>query len=414
MVTENLYKKIYLYILAILIVVQCSSVLINSTSIISPIISILLFTLTIIVSIDSLIKIISNGLLNRNLIVFLFCSIMFSIIFLSYQYVCLYRFNPLHILPFFASIPALTLFFYYHSYNSEEYKLFLLKIVNVITVLAIFSLIFLLLYFLQVPTNVSIQTRWGGTTVVNGYYFLDFITQYGNNVFGLVNIRNTGIFSEGSIFGFVLISALLIQMFILKISNKHDLFKAFIIVITILTTVSTTAIILAILSIVLYFLRKKQGIVSIIALPLAFIGFYFINIVFNSKKSIDLNSSYSIRMNDISSCIQAWRTHLIGGVGVDNNDYISMYFYFFRRLKPAGTSTGLFSILAYGGILLFIYIFISSFLVMFKDKNMRIISFLITIFLIYAVVQFTYLYAMFIACFWAFILINNKNKERLN
>lgn len=414
MVTESLYKKIYIYILAILMILQCSTVFINSTSIISPIISILLFTLTIILALDSLIKIISDGLLKRNIIIFLFCSIMFTIIFLSYQYIYLYKFNPFHILPFFAAIPALTLFFYCHSYYNEEYKLFFLKIVNVITFLAISSLLFLLFYYLKIPTNVSIQTRWGGTSQVNGYYFLDFIAQYGNNVFGLVNIRNTGIFSEGSIFGFALISALLVQMFILKINNKRDIFKVFIILVTILTTESTTAIILAILSIILYFLSRKKGIVGFATLPLTFVGFYLINIVFNSKKSTSITSSYSIRMNDISSCIQAWKTHLIGGVGVDNNDYISMYFYFFRRIQSTGTSTGLFSILAYGGILLFLYIFISSFLVMFKDKNMRIVSVLITIFLMYAVVEFTYLYALFIAYFWSFILINNKNKERFH
>lgn len=413
MITESLSKKVYLYILATLIILQCPSVLVNSTSIISPVINILLFVFTVIISLDSLIKIIKNGRLKDNVIIFLLCTVLFSIIFLTYQYVYLYKFNPLHILPFFVSIPAFTLFFYCHSYDDDEYKLFFLKIVNVVTILAAFSLIFLVFYYFKVPTNVSIQTRWGGTSQLNGYYFLDFIAQYGNNVFGLVNVRNTGIFAEGSIFGFVLLSTLLIQLFILKVNNKHDMLKILIILVTILTTVSTTAIILAILAIILYFLNKKKGIMGFISLPFTFVGFYIINIVFNSKKSTNIKSSYSIRMNDINSCIASWKNHVIGGVGIDNNDYISTYFYFFRRTQDIGLSTGLFSLLAYGGILLVSYMLISSVLVIFKDKNMRIVSVLLTIFLIYAVVEFTYLYAIFISYFWAFILIN-KNKERFH
>lgn len=408
-------KGLLEYICAILIVMQCQSVFVNTYKPVTATVSLLSFFLIIILFLRTLKLNYSNmKKSNERMRKFFLFGIILTTIYLLVQYFLIYKFKLNPIIPFSTSVFLLTFYFYYDVKHGETSKGLIYKITNVVFLLSLVSLLFYVLNFFGMQTNVSIMNRWSNWPPnFNGYFYIDFISQplqIGSKVF----IKNSGIFAEPSIYGFVLVSSLILQIFVLYTKNKFDVLKVVVFVLTILTTVSSTAISLTIIILLIYISfivinilnnRKYKAIFYMFLI----LGLISIIYLFLAKKSDSLNiySSYAIRMNDIHSCILAWIHSPIYGHGLGNDSYIAKYAFSYR-LHSLGLSTGYFSILAYGGIILMTMYLMPMVLMMFKNKRIFLVGFLINIYLIYAMVQETYLYAIFMSYMWAIWLVNSK------
>lgn len=408
-------NTIFEYICAILIVLQCQSVFVNTIRPITAFVSVSSIICIFALFIMSLRKYaIHNIHVEHNLKMFYIFGGIVVILFLFIEYFFIYKFKINPLVPFFISIFFLTTYFY-QSFQEDNFKSSLLyKIVNVVVFLSCSSLLFFVLNIAGLKTNVSLMNRWGPWPPnYNGYYFLDFISQPFKSIAGKVIIRNSGVFVEPSIYGFVLISALIIQIFILGIKTKKDIFKVCLIVITLISTTSSTALSICCLIFVIMLLKyilnnTKNRFVFGSGVVGSFVFLIIMYALFNDKRSnggneMDIHSSYAIRIDDIQACIHAWFNHMILGNGIGNNANIAKYAFSYR-INSFGLSTGMFSILAYGGLVLLSIYLLSTFLILFKSKRLFVVSILINIYLVYAMIQETYLFAVFLGYFWAYIL----------
>lgn len=418
MISRLWRKGLIEYICAILIVMQCQSVFINTSRPVTATVSLFSFFSIIFLFFKSL-KINNLNLYqdNERFYKFYLYGMILTFIYLVVQYLFIYKFKLNPVFPFWISIFLLTFYFYNEINNKDISKGLIYKITNVVFFLSLGSLFFYILNFFGMPTNVSIMNRWSSwPQSFNGYFYIDFISQplqIGSKLF----IKNSGIFAEPSIYGFVLVAALVLQVFVLYIKNKFDLLKLIIFVLTILTTVSSTAISLTIIILLIstavmfsdliknYHSKKNK----IVFFSILILGSFVIMYLFNAKKSDSLNiySSYAIRMNDIHACILSWINSPIYGHGLGNDSYIAKYAFAYR-LHSFGLSTGYFSILAYGGIILMAMYLLPNILIFFKNKRIFLVGIIINIYLIYAMVQETYLYAIFMSYMWATWLVNSK------
>lgn len=262
-------------------------------------------------------------------------------------------------------------------------------------------------------TNVSLPNNWGaGSSSFNGYFYLDFITQVlpGTNI-----LRNSGVFAEPSIFGFVIVSAIVMQVFILGINKRNDFIKIIIFLITVISTTSTTAIAisLAIILVKILFNSKRKKIISLFGVFLLIVGIPIFKWLYLNKAngSTNIYSSYAVRANDVYACVQTWMNHLFLGVGIGNNNYIGQYMYAYRSVTGYGLSTGLLAILAYGGIFMLMFYIVPGILTFIKSKRLFVAACFINFYLFYASVQETYLLSIFIGYFWAYIL-RKKQEEK--
>lgn len=410
MLDKKRIYNIFEYICAILIVLQCQSVFVNTEKLVTVSISIpsIIFIFALFVFIvlkDGVDKIYSD----KRLMLFYIVGGVILLIFLFVEYFFVFKFKINPLIPFFLSIFFLTTYFYISFKKEFSENGLIRKIVNVITTLSIFSIIFFVLYFMGFQTNVALVNHWGtGAPMFNGYFYLDFIPQV---LPGTDIIRNSSVFAEPSIFGFVLVTALLMQIFILKLNRKRDYAKLCVFFTAVMTTTSSTSIAIAVLigvSLVVKILweNDKKKILSIVGIPMAAIGILISFLLYSSKasKSIDIHSSYAVRANDVHACLHAWMDHLFFGVGIGNNNYIGQYMYSYRTTTGFGLSMGLFSVLAYGGLILLLIYLIPCILTIFKSYNLFVVAVFLNIYLVYAMIQETYLFAVFLGYFWAYIL----------
>lgn len=281
----------------------------------------------------------------------------------------------------------------------------ILKIRNVTVVLAVVSLFFWFLSIIGVSPNMSVNISWGSTHSVPGYFHLHFIAQGSINFLGINTIRNTGVFDEAPMYSYVLCIAFLIHMFIPKQFKIMD-FISIILIITILSTTSTTGIIILLLSILYYELFVNHKINKLLTI---FVGIFLLPIVYFAVRNIlidkiDSNwySSSSIRLNDLIAGFMAWKDHILIGNGIFNYKSIVNYMNYNRIMTNiTGYSSGIMTVLAYGGLLLLLFYLVPTLLTMFvsrKDFAIGLFSFILFIF---TVVNNVYLYIILLSFFWA-------------
>lgn len=245
-------------------------------------------------------------------------------------------------------IPMLAVLFGASTTNINN---ILIKLYRVIVILAIISLLGWIASQIHLGTNSDIYINWGNK-IVPGYYKVHYIAQGSVNFLGLDIIRNTGIFCEAPMYGYVLTIAFAIDRLILKRTSWRTL----VLFITILTTISYTAIFMIIVILFISFYRKdskKMKAIKIIisflfALVLIMTAFYML-----SLKQKNMNGSLVLRMDDLKVGIDAWLIHPFIGNGTNVNNVLT------NLMNPtrwgtlnANYSLGLPFILAFGGLFL--------------------------------------------------------------
>ena len=241
----------------------------------------------------------------------------------------------------------------------EEHKQKLYEVMEqIIIVISIVSLSFWLvgsiLGIIQ-PSGVE-YTIWSSTdgseVPINTYYHLYFETQY-QNIFGALIVRNSAIFTEAPMCSFMFCFAFLVELF----KKKHYNVKICIfLLISIVTCISTTGYVVAIIAIFLKYIISNSGkhtAASVIKLAIAPVVLIAIVLVMEYVLESKLQTaSGSLRMDDFAAGFKAWMLHPIMGNGYGNsNSYVYMMSTF--RIDRKGFSNSLMQILAYGGIYLF-------------------------------------------------------------
>ena len=240
----------------------------------------------------------------------------------------------------------------------EEHKQKLYEIIeNIIIVIAVVSLGFWLvgsiLGIIQ-PSGIE-YTIWSSTdgseVPINTYYHLYFETQY-QRFFDTAIMRNSAIFTEAPMCSFMFCFALIVELFKKK---KYNVKICILLLISIVTCISTTGYVVAIIAIFMKYLISNAGknttasVIKLAIAPVALIAIVLtMEYVFESKLQ---TTSGSLRVDDFAAGFKAWMLHPIMGNGYGNsNSYVYMMSTF--RIDRKGFSNSLMQILAYGGIYL--------------------------------------------------------------
>lgn len=347
------------YLFAIFLILSLNSVYFcASNGVYRNIITILLLFFTIILNIYGLLRMKQlNEFVNKLVIFVLLFFIYIGIMYMynvhmgyaisSYQLLILFVF-PIFLLPVI----------YYQK--QEKYRL-LLVIRDIIFIIAMLSLVGWILKIIGIHTNTSLFVNWGSNYEVKGYFGISYFAQGIVKFFGMMVQRNTGIFVEAPMFAYVLILALTISVFI---DNHKSNFKKFIIIMAIFSTTSTTALIMFIMIFLVKYIINMptdslKKINKIVLFVIILIFFYIIIYYLLMNKKNDMIGSYSLRQDDIIAGIEAWKLHPLMGNGLNNIDALVNQMSTNRWLTDStGYSSGIFYILASGGIyLLMMYIF---------------------------------------------------------
>lgn len=222
----------------------------------------------------------------------------------------------------FMILSLLTVFFdliYMYFLLKKNNKYYFIKdIINSVFVINVISLFFYILgptLKILSPTN-TVSISWGGTKTIASFYNVFFISQPGAYSI-LSQGRNTGIFVEGPMYAFVIVIAILFELFLLENKKKYRMLIGLIVLIT---TYSTTGLIVTSVGIVFFifknFENKKGGInLSIMAFTpiiLLFASRFILNLL---NEKINMGHSDDVRINNFSNAIYSWGARPLFGYG---------------------------------------------------------------------------------------------------
>lgn len=228
------------------------------------------------------------------------------------------------------------------------------NIVLIIATISIFFFVFgTLLHAIPVYKSYSAKYLNWSNFGYNNYYFLYNDGQY-TDIFGKYILRNIGIFLEAPMYTFVLVIALYDCLFFRK---KVNIVATIILTVTMITTLSTTAYVMAAGLITIRFfdrIRNSKALKTIIIPFFSLILIYFIEIVLRDKLS-STNLSGIARLDDIQASVRSFLAHPILGNGYNNARALDPFRTSYtkdivRTSREAGQSTGMFAILSNGGI----------------------------------------------------------------
>lgn len=297
----------------------------------------------------------------------------------------------------------------------EQNKLqtWLINFINITTLLAIISLFFWILVSnlnIIAPTDYLIN-KWSDGGVAVSYYNIYFETQR-IAIMDNVIIRNSGIFAEAPMWNLILSIALMIQTLFLERNN----YKTFILVLTILSTVSTTGIYIIGLIIAYKIIFEVSGWKKYITLILVPILLLVLSFIWENKSE---TVSASIRFDDYKAGIQAWFDNVFFGSGFLNGLRVIESYMDTTIRGNLGYSNSLFIILAQGGIILFILYLLPMMLILVRRKYSYNTKFFIVLFIVIlstTIFVDTYIFAFIVGFMYSIVLIgvlDEKNNRRI-
>lgn len=368
--------------------------------------------ITILIFISFLCKILLVNITRR-----LFNNILFSlavyysvVILISIINITEFTFN--NILYYFINFPLLVVILILIN-EQNQLKEWLIYYINITILLSIVSLFF---WILGSNLNIISSTdylinKWSDGGVAVSYYNIYFETQR-IAIMDNVIIRNSGIFAEAPMWNLILSIALMIQTLFLGRNN----YKTFILVLTILSTVSTTGIYVIGLIIAYKIIFEVSGWKKYIALTLVPILLLVLSFVWENKSE---TASASIRFDDFYAGIKAWSDSIFFGSGFSSGLRVIESYMDTTIRANLGYSNSLFLILAQGGITLFILYLLPMILIFVKRKySYDTKFFIILLIVIFSTTIFvdTYIFAFIIGFMYSIVLIgelDEKNNRRI-
>lgn len=368
--------------------------------------------ITILIFISLLCKILMVNITRRlfNNILFLLAVYYGVVILISIINFSEFSFN--NILYYFVNFPLLLAILILTN-KQNKLKDWLIYFVNIAIFLAIVSLFF---WVLGSNLNIISSTdylvnKWSDGGVATSYNNIYFETQR-IAIMDNVIIRNSGIFAEAPMWNLILSIALMIQTLFLG-RNKY---KTFILVLTILSTVSTTGIYVIGLIIAYKIIFEVSGWKKYIAATLIPILLLVLSFVWENKSA---TTSASIRFDDYRAGFHAWLDNIILGSGFTNGIRVIEGYMDTTIRVNLGYSNSLFVILAQGGIVLFILYLLPMMFILVKRKytyDMKYFIILLVVILSTTIFVDTYIFAFIIGFMYSIVLIgelDEKNNRRI-
>ena len=230
--------------------------------------------------------------------------------------------------------------------SQSEFEALICRFINLMTIMAVVSLVF---YFLGGVLHIIAPTgdvvyQWGRADKAASYYNLYFEPRgQWNETFFAGLRKNCGIFVEGTMYGFILDIAYMLQ----RMATKKRPWVCFILLITIMTTLSTAPILAIFIfegfNMVTHRLKHRQlNVMKNLLIPvmLAVCVAVFWEVL--QKKSS--TGSYSVRVDHMMGCFRAFINTFPFGVGYGNSEILLGTFKYAQ-----GLSVGIPYMLALGG-----------------------------------------------------------------
>ncbi len=302
---------------------------------------------------------------------------------LSGLYLLLSRINPTEIVSFVIKFmlffPIIALLY---AKNNRMALRVILKISKITVFLAAASVVMYLLSYVLPPLG-SISIFWGSDSQRDNYIFF-FAGQY-QEIAGRHVLRNTGIFVEAPMYGFVLVMALTTQLFFFEKPQKANIA---ILCATILSTISVAAIAMmaGLLVLKLYLgrfvftngsvqikgnKRNRRLTKFIIVIFGGILLAYVLYRLFSFKVNTGL--SFLKRLDDYVAAFRAFTSAPVFGIGYGNGDLITKYMLDWRiQYSSVGYSNAIGIIIATMGIyglLLYVLAFFSGIRASLKGKQ---------------------------------------------
>ena len=255
------------------------------------------------------------------------------------------------------------------------------------------------------PTDYLIN-KWSDGGVAVSYYNIYFETQR-ISVMDNAIIRNSGIFAEAPMWNLILSIAIMIQTLFFGRNN----YKTFILVLTILSTISTTGIYIIGLIIAYKIIFEVSGwkkYITLILVPILLLGLSFI---WENKSE---TASASIRFDDYKAGIQAWFDNVFFGSGFLNGLRVIESYMDTTIRANLGYSNSLFVILAQGGIILFILYLLPMLIILLNRKysyDLKFFAFLLIVILSTAIFIDTYMFNFIVGFMYSIVFIGEKNEK---
>lgn len=209
------------------------------------------------------------------------------------------------------------IYFYFSTYQNNRFH-FIEDVKRIVFGINIISLFFYILgptLNILSPTS-TINVFWARSANIMSYFNIFFVPQPGSYSI-LAQGRNTGIFIEGPMYAYVIIVALLFEIFLTK--NKKN-YRIVIGIIALFTTYSTTGFIVMAIGMLFYVInnlsRMKTVVkfLSIAVFPVLIVAsYFFISRILNEK--INMGNSANIRLSNFTSALNNWISRPIFGYG---------------------------------------------------------------------------------------------------
>ncbi len=244
---------------------------------------------------------------------------------------------------------------------------------NVVIAIAVCSLVFW--FFGSVlhimPGRSMISYFWAGQDRIGYTYFNLYYEnplQNDQYLLGIMLSRNCGIFTEVPAFANILLFALSVELFVNHSNNRG---KLFILLVTLLSTQSTKALIILISLVILKYMvsiKDKSwqrrvlslGVFSVMIL----LGIAAVVVILQDKAK---TGSFTVRLSDMIAGCRTFLHHPLFGVGFFNNPEVIKYSTVVRTNETL--SMGLFVLPAQGGIYLFLFYLMALFLPLHNRKR---------------------------------------------
>lgn len=301
---------------------------------------------------------------------FLYCLLS------SFKYIFSFRITLLRVI-----LPFAVFYFYFLRPNS--FYGFMEKYARLVYYFAAISVV---LYFLgsilHILPALSAKYHWVGTTLkAKNYMHLMYECQ-NVDFFGTTFVRNCGIFCEAPSYAVPLLMALAYELFY---NGKMNLKRIIVLLLTMITTYSTKALVIAcvavLLKVILFSLgrgsnlsKSQRTVKNLVKLtmPVVFVGLVVVAAMILNQK-LD-SASFADRMDNIQASLKAFFHSPLVGVGLGNERAITRYCRYITKWQ--GLSMGATTLLAEGGLLLtYVYLLCFAHAVKAKPNHLETFCF---------------------------------------
>lgn len=275
---------------------------------------------------------------------------------------------------------------YFSMYGKPAIMGMCKKFVQIVLILSVISLFFWVtadVFKILKPTN-AVYIDFGSYNneprQISSYFNLHFDTQK-MGIAGFILIRNSGIFCEAPMYAIILLITFMFQLLVDEIEFSKRNF--YILLVTIISTVTTTGIICTSLMLFLAFMYKDFEVkilkqIKYILLPvlLLIICMFFFNIIEDKSTT----KSYLNRTMDYRNAFEVFKEYPLFGKGI-NHDHA----YEDEYLKGYGYSNSVSKILTDGGIYLLVFYIVAlnqfvRYGMRIKDRNILIMACICVVF----------------------------------